>query len=126
GPAAETAGREGRGHLGTTGCGLSHGHARAGRHAYPAQAFRHRRAHPGAEYVTRRPVVYHIISAGRHQVSAASDLVMREGRVAVELDPEIVKAKGVFVEIDPKRLRRLDDDGWVIGYPELVDRRQVP
>ena len=76
--------------------------------------------------MTRRPVVYHIISAGRRQVSAASDLVMREGRVAVELDPEIVKAKGVFVEIDPKRLRRLDDDGWVFGYPELVDRRQVP
>ena len=75
--------------------------------------------------MTRRPVVYHIISAGRRQVSAASDLVMREGRVAVELDPEIVKAKGVFVEIDPKRLRRLDDDGWVFGYPELVDRRQV-
>ena len=73
--------------------------------------------------MTRRPVVYHIISAGRRQVSAASDLVMREGRVAVELDPEIVKAKGVFVEIDPKRLRRLDDDGWVFGYPELVDRR---
>ena len=75
--------------------------------------------------MTRRPVVYHIISAGRRQVSAASDLVMREGRVAVELDPEIVKAKGVFVEIDPKRLRRLDDDGWVFGYPELVDRRQA-
>ena len=75
--------------------------------------------------MTRRPLVYHIISAGRRQVSAASDLVMREGRIAVELDPEIVKAKGVFVEIDPRKLRRLDDDGWVFGYPELVDRRNV-
>jgi hypothetical protein len=67
--------------------------------------------------------VYHIIAAGRRHVSAASGLVMREGRVAVELDPEIVKAKGVFVEIDPRRLRKLDEEGWVFGYPELVDRR---
>ena len=73
--------------------------------------------------MTRRPVVYHIISAGRRQVSAASELVVRQGRVAVELDPEIVKSKGVFVEIDPDRLRKLDEDGWVFGYPELVDRR---
>jgi len=73
--------------------------------------------------MTRRPVVYHIISAGRRQVSAASELVTRGGRIAVELDPEIVKAKGVFVEIDPDRLRKLDEDGWVFGYPELVDRR---
>ena len=73
--------------------------------------------------MTRRPVVYHIIAAGRRHVSAASGLVIREGRVAVELDPEIVKAKGVFVEIDPGRLRKLDDEGWVFGYPELVDRR---
>ena len=74
--------------------------------------------------MSRRPVVYHIIGAGRRQVSAASDLVMREGRVAVELDPEIVKAKGVFVEIDPVKLRTLDENGWVFGYPELVDRRR--
>ena len=75
--------------------------------------------------MTRRPVVYHIISAGRRQVSAASELVNRAGRVAVELDPEIVKAKGVFVEIDPHRLRKLDEEGWVFGYPELVDRRHT-
>ena len=75
--------------------------------------------------MTRRPVVYHIISAGRRQVSAASELVSREGRVAVELDPEVVHAKGVFVEIDPARLRRLDEDGWVFGYAELVDRRSL-
>ena len=73
--------------------------------------------------MNRRPVVYHIISAGRRQVSAASELVVRRGRVAVELDPEIVHSKGIFVEIDPNRLRKLDDDGWVYGYPELVDRR---
>ena len=73
--------------------------------------------------MTRRPVVYHIIAAGRRHVSAASGLVMREGRVAVELDPDIVKASGVFVEIDPRKLRKLYDEGWVFGYPELVDRR---
>jgi hypothetical protein len=74
--------------------------------------------------MTRRPVVYHIISAGRRQVSAASQLVTRGGRIAVELDPEIVHAKGVFVEINPERLRKLDEEGWVFGYPELVDRRK--
>jgi hypothetical protein len=73
--------------------------------------------------VTRRPVVYHIIAAGRRHVSAASGLVMREGRVAVELDPDVVHAQGVFVEINPAKLRKLDDEGWVFGYPELVDRR---
>ena len=73
--------------------------------------------------MTRKPVVYHIISEGRRQVSAASTLVVRAGRVAVELDPQMVKAKGVFVEIDPAKLRKLDEDGWVFGYPELVDRR---
>lgn len=73
--------------------------------------------------MTRRPVVYHIITAGRRQVSAASELVRREGRIAVELDPDVVHAKGVFVEIDPERLRKLDEEGWVFGYPELVDRR---
>ena len=74
--------------------------------------------------MTRRPIVYHIIAAGRRQVSAASELVNREGRIAVELDPEMVKARGVFVEIDPKKLRTLDEEGWVFGYPELVDRRR--
>ena len=75
--------------------------------------------------MTRKPVVYHIISEGRRQVSAASTLVVRAGRVAVELDPQMVKAKGVFVEIDPAKLRKLDEDGWVFGYPELVDRRRT-
>jgi len=74
--------------------------------------------------MTRRPIVYHIITAGRRQVSAASALVNREGRIAVELDPDMVKARGVFVEIDPKKLRTLDEEGWVFGYPELVDRRR--
>ncbi len=75
--------------------------------------------------MTRRPIVYHIIAAGRRQVSAASELVNREGRIAVELDPEMVRARGVFVEIDPKKLRTLDEEGWVFGYPELVDRRRA-
>ena len=75
--------------------------------------------------MTRKPVVYHIIREGRRQVSAASTLVVREGRIAVELDPQMVHAKGVFVEIDPGKLRKLDDDGWVYGYPDLVDRRRV-
>ena len=75
--------------------------------------------------MTRRPVVYHIVGSGRRHVAAASELVTREGRIAVELDPDIVKAKGVFVEIDPEKLRKLDEEGWVsYGYPERVDRRQ--
>lgn len=76
--------------------------------------------------MTRKPVVYHIISEGRRQVSAASTLVVRSGRVAVELDPEMVKARGVFVEIDPAKLHKLDEEGLVFGYPELVDRRRTP
>jgi hypothetical protein len=75
--------------------------------------------------VNRRPVVYHIISAGRKQVSAASTLVVREGRIAVELDPDVVHAKGVFVELDPAKLRKLDEEGAIYGYPELLDRRRV-
>ena len=74
---------------------------------------------------SRRPKVYHIIGSGRRHVAAASELVTRGNRVAVELDPEIVHSKGVFVEIDPHKLRRLDDEGWVYGYPERVDRRQL-
>jgi hypothetical protein len=76
--------------------------------------------------VNHRPVVYHIISAGRRQVSAASTLVVREGRIAVELDPDVVHAKGVFVELDPAKLRTLDEEGRVFGYPELLDRRRTP
>jgi hypothetical protein len=74
---------------------------------------------------SRRPLVYHIISAGRRHVSAASTLVVRGGRVAVELDPQMVHARGVFVEIDPGKLRKLDEEGWVYGYPDLVDRRRT-
>lgn len=75
--------------------------------------------------MTRKPVVYHIINEGRRQVSAASTLVLREGRAAVELDPQMVHAQGVFVEIDPAKLRTLDEDGYVFGYPEVVDRRKT-
>jgi hypothetical protein len=74
--------------------------------------------------VTRRPKVYHIIGSGRRHVAAASELVTRSGRVAVELDPDVVQSRGVFVEIDPGKLRKLDEEGWVYGYPERVDRRQ--
>ncbi|MFN2646858.1 MAG: hypothetical protein ABR570_17860 [Burkholderiales bacterium] len=74
---------------------------------------------------SRRPLVYHIINAGRRHVSTASTLVVRAGRVAVELDPQMVHARGVFVEIDPAKLRKLDDEGWLFGYPELVDRRRT-
>jgi len=73
--------------------------------------------------VNHRPVVYHIIAAGRRQVSTSSALVMREGRIAVELDPGVVHAKGVFVELDPAKLHKLDEEGRVFGYPELLDRR---
>lgn len=74
--------------------------------------------------MTRRPKVYHIIGSGRRHVAAASELVTRGNRVAVELDPDIVHSKGIFVEIDPAKLRKLDEEGWVYGYPERVDRRQ--
>jgi hypothetical protein len=76
--------------------------------------------------VSRRSVVYHIIAAGRKQVSAASTLVVRQGRIAVELDPDVVHAKGVFVELDPAKLHKLDEEGRVFGYPELLDRRRRP
>ena len=76
--------------------------------------------------MNRRPVVYHIISAGRKQVSTASTLVVREGRIAVELDPDAVHARGVFVELDPAKLCKLDEEGAVYGYPELLDRRRIP
>ena len=75
--------------------------------------------------MNRRPVVYHIISAGRKQVSTASTLVVLEGRIAVELDPDVVHARGVFVELDPAKLRKLDEEGAVFGYPELLDRRRT-
>jgi len=74
--------------------------------------------------MSRRPKVYHIIGSGRRHVAAASDLVTRGSRVAVELDPDIVHSKGIFVEIDPAKLRKLDEEGLVYGYPERVDRRQ--
>lgn len=73
----------------------------------------------------KRARVYHIINLGRRQVSTASTLVERCGRVAIELDPGVVHAQGVFVEIDPAKLRKLDDEGTLYGYPELVDRRQT-
>ena len=76
--------------------------------------------------MNRRPVVYHIISAGRKQVSTASTLVVREGRIAVELDPGVVHARGVFVELDPAKLCKLDEEGSLFGYPELLDRRRTP
>ncbi|HUQ74988.1 MAG TPA: hypothetical protein VM183_09700 [Burkholderiales bacterium] len=73
----------------------------------------------------RRPKVYHIIGSGRRHVAAASELVTHRGRIAVELDPDVVRTKGIFVEIDPHKLRKLDEEGWVFGYPERVDRRQA-
>jgi hypothetical protein len=71
----------------------------------------------------RRSVVYHIMLAGRRHVAAASTLVMDGPRVAVQLDPEIVGRSDVYLEIDPRKLRPLDEEGRVFGYPELVDRR---
>ena len=73
---------------------------------------------------SRRSVVYHIMLAGRRHVAAASTLVRDGPRVAVQLDPEIVGRADVFLEIDPRKLRPLDEEGWVFGYPELVDRRR--
>ena len=73
----------------------------------------------------RRPLVYHIIASGRRHIATASELVTQGTRVAVELDPGIVGTKGVFVEIDPRKLRKLDDEGTVFGYPDHVDRRRA-
>lgn len=74
-------------------------------------------------HAPRRSVVYHIMLSGRRHVAAASTLVMQGPRVAVQLDPDIVGREDVFLEIDPRKLRPLDEEGWVYGYPELVDRR---
>ena len=71
----------------------------------------------------RRPLVYHIIASGRRHIATASELVTQGTRVAVELDPDIVGTKGVFVEIDPQKLRKLDDEGTVFGDPDRVERR---
>lgn len=73
----------------------------------------------------KKPVVYHIMLAGRWQVAVASRLVREGPRVAVQLDPDIVGREGVFVEIDAAKLRPLDEEGLVYGYPELADRRAV-
>ena len=76
-----------------------------------------------SEVPVRRPLVYHIMLAGRRHVAAASTLVMNGPRIALQLDPEVVKRHDVFLEIDPRKLRPLDEEGWIYGYPELADRR---
>jgi hypothetical protein len=73
--------------------------------------------------VVRRPILYHVMSSGRGQVTAASELVPGPNGPAVELDPAVVRAHGVVVPIDPRRLVELDALGWIYGCPELVDRR---
>jgi len=73
----------------------------------------------------RKPVVYHVMLSGRRHVAAASNLATRGARVGIELDPEVVGSRGVFVEVDPGKLRPLDEEGWVYGYPELADRRSL-
>ncbi len=73
----------------------------------------------------RRPVVYHIMLAGRRHVTAASQLVPDGGGPAVELDPTIVCSSGVVLPIEARKLRTLDEEGWVYAYPDLLDRRRV-
>jgi hypothetical protein len=72
----------------------------------------------------RRPVVYHIMLAGRRHVTAASALVPDDRGPAVELDPSIVGGHGVILPIEPRKLRTLDEEGWVYAYPEVLDRRK--
>jgi hypothetical protein len=72
----------------------------------------------------RRPVVYHIMLAGRRHVTAASQLVPSERGPAVELDPAIVGSHGVILPIEGRKLRTLDEEGWVYAYPDLLDRRR--
>jgi hypothetical protein len=62
--------------------------------------------------------------AGRRHVTAASQLIPAEAGPAVELDPSIVGAQGVVLPIEPRKLRTLDEEGWVYAYPELLDRRR--
>jgi hypothetical protein len=71
----------------------------------------------------RRPVVYHIMLAGRRHVTAASQLVPSERGPAIELDPTIVGSHGVILPIEGRKLRTLDEDGWVYAYPDVLDRR---
>lgn len=71
----------------------------------------------------RRPVVYHIMLAGRRHVTAASQLVPDGRGPAVELDPTIVCAQGVILPIEGRKLRTLDEEGWVYAYPDVLDRR---
>ena len=71
----------------------------------------------------RRPVVYHIMLAGRRHVTAASQLVPADVGPAVELDPSIVGCHGVILPIEGRKLRTLDEEGWVYAYPDLLDRR---
>src|SRR3954466_7833388 len=71
----------------------------------------------------RRPVVYHIMLAGRRHVTAASELVPDGGGPAVELDPTVVGSPGVVLPIEARKLRTLDEEGWVYAYPEVLDRR---
>src|SRR3954471_16362499 len=75
----------------------------------------------------RRPVVYHIMLAGRRHVTAASLLVPDGAGPAVELDPSIVHSHGVILPIEGRKLRTLDEEGWVYAYRDgLARRRQDP
>ena len=71
----------------------------------------------------RRPVVYHIMLAGRRHVTAASQLVPDDRGPAVEFDPSIVGSHGVILPVEARKLRTLDEEGWVYAYPDLLDRR---
>ena len=56
-------------------------------------------------------------------MTAASVLVPDDRGPAVELDPAIVGGHGVILPIEARKLRTLDDEGWVYAYPEVLDRR---
>lgn len=61
--------------------------------------------------------------AGRRHVTAASQLVPADRGPAVELDPSIVGSHGVILPIEARKLRTLDEEGWVYAYPDVLDRR---
>lgn len=73
--------------------------------------------------MVRRPIVYHVMKSGRTHVTAASTLVPTPRGPAVELDPEVVRSPGVVVRIDADKLSELDDEGWIYGCIEVLDRR---
>lgn len=57
-------------------------------------------------------------------MTAASQLIPADCGPAVELDPTVVGSSGVVLPIEARKLRTLDEEGWVYAYPDVLDRRK--